>query len=150
MRWAKYNPCEFYNLFIKFSTINDPQIRSDLFSILVCLVYDGADSALIKKASDWMMDNILSPSKVLNIMDVSIRYYAIAIVHKAVLVGLYNSTDVSTYMPPYKADSYDIPLDEKALSGTRMSGYSAIDYDLARYVLIDHFESAFSQYGHTG
>lgn len=148
MCWAKYNPCEFYNLFIKFSTINDPQIRSDLFSILVCLVYDGADSVLIKKASDWMMYNILSPSKVLNIMDVSIRYYAIAIVHKAVLVGLYNSTDVSTYMPPYKADSYDIPLDEKALSGTRMSGYSAIDYDLARYVLIDHFESAFSQYGH--
>lgn len=148
MRWAKHNPCEFYELFIKFSTINDPQIRSDLFSILVCLVYDGADSGLIKKASDWMMDNILSPSKVLNIMDVSIRYYAIAIVNKAVLIGLYSSDDVLSYMPPYKSDNYVIALDERALSGTRMSGYSAIDYDLARYVLIDHFESAFSQYGH--
>lgn len=148
MRWAKYNPYEFYELFIKFSIINDPQIRSDLFSILVCLVYDGADSTIIKKASDWMIENILNPSKVLNIMDVSIRYYAIAIVNKAVLIGLYSSEDVSSYMPPYKSDNYAIALNERALSGTRMSGYSAISYDLARYVLIDHFESAFSQYGH--
>lgn len=148
MRWAKQNPFDFYSLFLKFSSINDPQIKSDLFSILVCLVYDGADSTIIKKASDWMMENILNPAKVLDIMDVSIRYYAIAIINKAVLIGLYSSDDVISYMPPYKSDNYAIALNEKALSGTRMSGYSAITYDLARYVLIDHFESAFSQYGH--
>lgn len=148
MRWAKHNPCDFYNLFLKFSLINDPQIKSDLFSILVCLVYDGADAAIIKKASNWMMENVLNPAKVFGIMDVSIRYYAIAIVNKAVMIGLYSSDDVVSYMPPYKSDDYAIALDERALAGTRMRGYSAIEYDLARYVLIDHFESAFSQYGH--
>lgn len=149
MRWAKQNPSGFYDLFLKFSTINDPQIKSDLFSILVCLVYDGADSAIVKRASDWMMENILHPTKVYGIMDVSIRYYAIAIVNKAVLLGLYSRNDVLLYMPPYKSDNYAIALNKKALAGTRMSGHSAIDYDLARYVLIDHFESVFSQYGHS-
>lgn len=148
MRWAKYNPYEFYELFIKFSTINDPQIRSDLFSILACLVYDGADSNIIKKAADWMMQNILHPSKVFNNMDISLRYYAIAVINKAVMIGLCSSSDIALYLPPYKSEDYSIDLDARALSGTRMSGYSAIGYDLARYVLIDHFESAFSQYGH--
>lgn len=148
MRWAKQNPTEFYDLFIKFSTVNDPQIRSDIFSILVCVVYDCADTDIIKKASNWMMENILHPSKVLNIMDISIRYYAIAVINKAVLIGLYSNADISPYMPPYKSTDYSIALSKEALTGTRMHGYSAIDYDLARYVLIDHFESAFSQYGH--
>lgn len=147
MRWAKHNPDRFCELFIKYSSINDPQIRSDLFSILVCVIYDVADSSIIKKATDWMMGNILHPTKIFNITDVSLRYYAIAIVHKSVMSGLYSNEDVSTYMPPYKSNDYYIPLDVRALSGTRMSGYSAIDYDLARYVLIDHFESSFSQYG---
>lgn len=146
MCWAKQAPSEFYKLFIKYSAINDPQIRSDLFSILACLVYDGADSTIIKKASDWMMENILHPSKVFNNMDISLRYYAIAIINKAVLIGLYSSSDVAPYLPPYKSEDYSIDLDIRALSGTRMSGYSAISYDLARYVLIDHFESAFSQH----
>ena len=144
MRWAKQNPTEFYDLFIKFSTVNDPQIRSDIFSILVCVVYDCADTDIIKKASNWMMENILHPSKVLNIMDISIRYYAIAVINRAVLIGLYSNADISPYMPPYKSTDYSIALSKEALTGTRMHGYSAIDYDLARYVLIDHFESAFS------
>ena len=148
MHWAKQNPDGFYELFIKYSTVNDPQIRSDLFSILVCVIYGVADSSIIKKATDWMMENILHPTKIFNITDVSLRYYAIAIVHKSVMSGLYSNEDISAYMPPYKSDDYYIPLDARALSGTRMSGYSAIDYDLARYVLIDHFESSFSQYGH--
>lgn len=148
MIWAKQNPAQFFELFLKYSDVNDPQIKSDIFSILVCIVYNGADCTIIKKATDWVMENILHPSKVLDNMDVSIRYYSIAIVKKAVLVGLYNDSDILSYMPPYKSDDYSIALDVKALSGTRMGGYSAIEYDLARYVLIDHFESAFCQYGH--
>lgn len=37
-------------------------------------------------------------------------------------------------------------MNKDALKGTRMGGYSAIDYDLARYVLIDHITSNFVSY----
>ena len=147
MVWAKHNPREFYKLFIKYSSVNDPQIKSELFAILICLVYDGADITLIKEASEWMMDNILDSSKINENMDISIRYYAIAIVYKAVSVGLYRVSDISSYLPPYKSENYYIQLNESALSGTRGHGYRAIHYDLARYVLIDHFESAFCKFG---
>ena len=38
MEWAHLVPEEFYRLFLKFSSVNDPQIKSDLFSILMCLM----------------------------------------------------------------------------------------------------------------
>ena len=37
MQWARVAPDEFYKLFIKFSDVNDPQVRADIFSILMCL-----------------------------------------------------------------------------------------------------------------
>lgn len=51
-------------------------------------------------------------------------------------------------MPSYSSDNYDISLNEAALAGTRMGGYKSIDYDLSRYVLVDDFDSNFTQYGY--
>lgn len=146
MEWAFLVPEEFYKLFLKFSNVNDPQIRSDLFSILVCLIHECADNNLIETVSRWICDNVLHPSKIDNNRDISIRYYSIAILRKAVFIGVFTYEDVSRFLPPYRSLEFKISLNKEALNGTRMSGYSAIDYDLARYVLIDHFESKFGDY----
>jgi len=146
MEWARKAPDEFYKLFLKFSMVNDPQIKSDLFSILMCLTYEGADTKLIKDISEWILVNILHPEKIDDNRDISIRYYCIAIVKRAEILGILTSTDLSQYLPPYSATSNHIALNKDALKGTRMSGYSAIDYDLARYVLVDHIEYDFHTY----
>lgn len=146
MEWALAAPEEFYKLFLKFAFVNDPQIRSDLFSILMCLVYDGADQLLIKTASDWILENILHPDRIDENRNIAIRYYSIGIVKKAIQLNLLNEEALREYMPPYRPMNNSIALNHNALSGTRMSGYSAIDYDLSRYVLIDHISSDFNSY----
>lgn len=148
MVWAKENPSQFYELFLHFSGVNDPQIKSDMFSILMCLVYSGAETELIKAISQWITKNILSPSKIDNNRDISIRYYAIDIIKKAVTLGIYSNEDIKDFLPPYHLSNFEITLNKDALSGSRMSGYKAIDYDLARYVLIDHFERKFNTQQH--
>ena len=146
MEWARLVPEEFYRLFLKFSSVNDPQIKSDLFSILMCLMYDGANPALVKNASDWILENILHPDRIDSNRDISVRYYSIAIIKRAIIMGILNEQTVAEYMPPYTVTGNNIALNKDALSGTRMGGYSAIDYDLSRYVLVDHIESDFNSY----
>lgn len=146
MVWARTAPQQFFDLFLLFSDVNDPQIKSDLYSILMCLVYDGAEDSLIKVIAKWVLDNTLSPAVIDQNRDISVRYYAIGIVEKAKLIGLYTDEEVKEYLPPYTLKNTDISLSTSALSGTRMGGYSAIDYDLARYVLVDHFDGAFNSW----
>ncbi|MBQ8241672.1 MAG: hypothetical protein IJZ38_12740 [Bacteroides sp.] len=146
MTWARLAPTEFYKLFLKFSNVNDPQILSDLFSIMMCLVYDGAGTELVRSVSSWITKNILHPDRIDNNRNVSIRYYAIAILHKAIQMGLLSNDEAVDFLPPYRANGNTISLNKDALQGTRMGGYSAIDYDLARYVLVDHFASDFVSY----
>lgn len=146
MEWARLVPEEFYRLFLKFSSVNDPQIKSDLFSILMCLMYDGADPALVKNASDWILENILHPDRIDSNRDISVRYYSIAIIRRAIIMGILDEQMVAEYMPPYTVTGNSIALNKDAISGTRMGGYSAIDYDLSRYVLVDHIESDFNSY----
>lgn len=146
MIWARIAPREFFNLFLHFSDVNDPQIKSDLYSILMCLVYDGAEDALIKEIADWVLDNTLSPAVIDKNRDISVRYYAIGIIEKAKLTGLFTAEAVKEYLPPYKLKNTEISLNKFALAGTRMGGYSAIHYDLARYVLVDHFDGGFNSW----
>ena len=144
MRWALLSPDEFYKLFIKFCAVNDPQIRSDMFAILMCCLLEVGSTTLLNKAANWLIENILSPEKIETNRDISIRYYATSIVRKACSLGIMTEKDVSAYLPPYHSINYYIDLNKNALTGTRMGGYSAIDYDLARYVLIDHITSCYS------
>ncbi len=150
MFWARMNPQEYFELFSDFAHVNDPQIKSDLFSILMCLMYDGADHELIKSVSEWICKNVLSPEKIDENRDISIRYYSIAIVERAKMLDIISSEVAQSYLPPYTSDKYNISLNKEALSGTRMGGYSAIRYDLARYVLVDHLESDFNPYFRRG
>ncbi len=146
MEWASLVPNEFFKLFLKFSQNNDPQICSDLYSILVCVIYECSDKELIETVSKWICSNVLHPDKIGSNRDISIRYYSIAIIRKAVSIGIFTQKEANPFLPPYTSTTYNIKLNKEALSGTRMSGYSGIDYDLARYVLIDHFEYAFEDY----
>lgn len=147
MFWAKKVPEEYFNLFLHFSENNDPQLRSDLFSILMCLVYDYNNDDFTCKVSQWIQSNILSPEKIDSNRSISIRYYSIAIVKKAKSLGIYKESEVNGFLPPYNAKNSFIKLNKDALNGTRMGGYSAIDYDLARYVLIDHICDPFNIWG---
>ena len=144
MEWARLKPEEFYKLFLKFSSVNDPQIKSDLFSILMCLMYDGADIALVKNVGNWILENVLCLDKIDSNRDISIRYYSIAIIKRAVMVGVLDEQAVAQYMPPYTSVGNDITLNrDAALNGSRMGGYSAIGYDLSRYVLVEHIKFDF-------
>ena len=67
-----------------------------------------------------------------------------------VFTGAVSGDDAQSYLPPYTSEEYSISLNKDALSGTRMGGYSAIDYDLSRYVLVDHLESDFNPYSREG
>lgn len=142
MRWASIVPNEFYKLFLKFSYVNDPQIRSDVFSILMSLLFKYENIELLKKASEWLMDNILIEDKLEENRDIAIRHYATSIIRKAESLGLIDFNTASKYLPPFNSKSLFIELSEEALSGTYMGGYSGISYDLGRYVLIDHITGA--------
>ena len=144
MAWACITPKEFYKLFLHFADVNDPQIRSDLFSILMCLVYDGNDTLFIKDVSNWILSNVLAPASIDQNRDISVRYYSVAIIKKAKILGLFSDEEIRDYLPPYNVNNNVIDLNKNALAGTRMGGYSAIDYDLARYVLVDHINSDFN------
>ena len=148
MRWAQMNPQEYYELFLNFVDVNDPQIRSDLFSILMCLMYDGVDHELVRSVSEWLCTNILSPEKIDQNRDISIRYYSIAIIKRAKMLDIISASEAKKYLPPYISAKYQIPLNKDALRGTRIRGYSAIDGDLSRYVLIDHLEFDFKPYAY--
>lgn len=143
MKWASSHPEEYWNLFLRMAEVNDPQIRSDLFSILMCIAYDDIYVGLLNTISRWVAENILSPSKISGNRDISIRYYAIAIVRRACQLGIMDCEEIEKLMPTYAISDSSIDMDEGALNGTRMGGYKVIDYDLARYVLIDNFDRKF-------
>lgn len=143
MKWSRKVPYEFYKLFLKFSSVNDPQIRSDIFAILMSLLFEDENVELLNIAANWLMENILAPGKIEENRDIAIRYYSTSIVRKAVSLNIVDAETASTYLPPFTPTNDDITLSKEALAGTYMGGYGGISYDLGRYVLIDHLTSVF-------
>ena len=146
MRWALLSPNEFFRLLLKFVNVNDQQVKSDLFSILMCLIFELNDKQLQQQVTEWILTNILAPDKIDLNRDVSIRYYCISILKKSINDGLIDEKIAKNFLPPYKQHHYVINLNKDALSGTRMNGYKGITYDLSRYVLIDRITSIFDNY----
>ena len=150
MKWSLEVPDEFFKLFKKFALVNDPQIKNDIFSILMSLLFTCRNQALLKKAAYWMLRNILSRENISQNRDIAIRYYATSILRKAVELNLIREDTAEQYLPPYAEMLFDIDLNKEALEGERMGGYGPITYDLSRYVLIDHIESCFNANYGTG
>lgn len=138
MRWSRQAPNEFYKLFLKFTYVNDPQIRSDMFSILMSLLFEDENTELLNNVAKWLMENILAPGKIEENRDIAIRHYSTSIIRKAVSHHIVDSETASRYLPPFTPTANNIALSKEALAGTYMGGYGGISYDLGRYVLIDH------------
>lgn len=141
MQWARQVPEEFYKLFLAFSSVNDPQIRSDIFAILMSLLFEDENLELLQSAANWLVENILAPDKIEENRDIAIRHYSTSIVRKAASLNVIDSEKANIYLPPFTPTSNHIALSEEALAGTYMGGYGGITYDLGRYVLIDHITS---------
>ena len=147
LQWALHVPGEFYALFLSFSSVNDPQIKSDLYSILMSLLFEEDLPGLLQATANWLMENVLAADKIKDICDIAIRHYATSIVRKAQSLGIVDSETASMYLPPYRPASNCINLSQEALAGTYMGGYKGITYDLGRYVLIDHITSVLPDHG---
>ncbi len=147
MKWARQVPEEFYNLFLMFSSVNDPQVRSDMFAILMSLLLESENTKLISTAANWLIQNVLALDKIEENRDLAIRYYSTSIVRKAESMGLLSSESVSNYLPPFYVSTNNIALNKDALAGTYMGGYGEITYDLGRYVLVDRITNVFRDYG---
>lgn len=145
MEWSRQVPDEFYKLFLKFSSVNDPQIRSDMFSILMSLLFEDENTELINTAANWLMENILAPDKIEENRDIAIRYYSTSIVRKAASLNIVDLETALQYLPPFIPMSDHIALSEEAIAGTYMGGYGGISYDLGRYVLINHITGVFPE-----
>lgn len=142
MRWGLMRPEEFFLLFKKFALVDDSQIQSDMFSILMSLVFESDNELLTKESAVWIAENILNKENIDNFRNVSIRYYSIAIVRRAEQLGLLKKDFIRRLLPPYTVKSDTILLNKEALVGTK-NGYKCITYDLARYVLVDKIASKF-------
>lgn len=147
LEWGIIRPEELYKLFLKFNTVNDPQIRADIYSILMSVIFEINDDDMLKKTAEWLLNNIFTNEGLEKNRDAAVRYYSRSIVLKAYYNKLLSYELIETAdINPHVSEMYNINMNKDALNGTRMGGYSGIDYDLARYVLIDSLTHGFNDF----
>lgn len=142
-RWGLNNDVRYFELLRICSDVNDPQMVSDLFSIALGIALNSAVSdEYLQNTGQWILNNVFSPDGLKKYCDASVRYYAKSIVeiaekHDILLSGF------ERVKLPYQYDIDLLPIAVEASAANRMSGYSEINYDLARYVLCDHINGGF-------
>ena len=145
MNWAILCPNEFVLLLNKIIEINDIQLLEQICGISMCLCYKTKDNDIVKEILNIMEEKFFSRGKI-KTYDFQIRTYIRDIAELAFKLKIINPKKLKKYLPPYNC-SEEIKLNLKAAEeGNTMSGYSAIDYDLARYVLCDHISYRFFDY----
>ena len=151
VRWGLSNPAEFAKLFGRFYSIDDPQIREDMFAIAEEIVSQGvADAAVEAEMGRLALDSVFSePDKPGN-RDAALRFYGRIIVERCISDGLLDESEAAVCRPPYAVPSPDgsLLIFPDACNATALVGYWPIHYDLARYVLVDRLASTFGIYGH--
>lgn len=145
-KWSTGNLNNFFNLFLEFINVNDPQILSSLFSILAYSFYKENNKEVLLKVTNWIMDKVLVSNETEVIRDISIRYYALAMLYRSKELGVLSDVDIENFKPPYKVSKNEIDVNQDAFVGSRMGGYSLIEYDLSRYVLIDPIDHIFNSF----
>ena len=142
--WALDNYMDFYKLFCKCININDFQVIEELFSIAygLALVHN-VPSDYLKEFSEWILYNVFSNEGLHRYENILIRYYAQAIVKRAIKEGVSKDSNINIITPKYNYEPDRLELFEDAINSERMGGYNAIDYDLSRYVLCDKMEHFF-------
>ncbi len=142
--WGILQPLEFWKLFEKCISINDMQILEDMFAIAygISLNQFVCEEYLIT-ASHWILDNLFSKIGLKRYENIVLRYYGTGIVKIAIAKGLLDAEMIHVVTPPYNYETEVLPVYKEALNSSRMGGYKAIKYDLARYVLCDDFDRYF-------
>lgn len=151
VRWGLSNPAEFAKLFGRFCSIDDPQIREDMFAIAEEIVSQGVAVAAVEaEIGRLALDSVFSePDKPGN-RDAALRFYGRIIVERCISDGLLDESETAVCRPPYTVSSPEdsLPIFPGACNTTASVGYWPIHYDLARYVLVDRLTSTFGIYGH--
>lgn len=151
--WAMHSPSEYAKLFAQLSECNDPQIREDLFAIAGEVTCQGlADSATEKRFAEIAISSVFNaPDKPGN-RNACIRHYGRIIVEKCCVDGVIDLGTAKRCRPPFDADATAsaLPIHAAAANTNRMSGFQTINYDLARYALIEKLESSFGIQLHRG
>ncbi len=148
VEWAISTPGEFTQLFGRFCSIDDPQVREDLFAIaeeVVCRgVVDPADEEEIGRL---VLGSLFSDPDRPGNRDAALRFYGRILVERCHSDGLFSEKEVDRCRPPYAIHGDDVlPIFPDACKAEYMDGYWPIHYDLARYVLVDPLASAFGIY----
>lgn len=142
--WSILQPLEFIELFKITYQTNDPQMKEELLSIAMGIVFTmPTDSLVIDKFGKWVLEEVFADGKIQNTFDAAIRYYSRAIAERAYSCGFISQKQILECRPPYKNSNKRISMNIDATEGTVMSGYGPIDYDLSRYVLCDSIKSQF-------
>lgn len=144
--WGLSNPTEFSTLFSRFCSIDDPQIREDIFAIAEEVCCQGTtDTAIEAEIGRIVLDSLFSKPDNPGNRDAALRFYGRNIVERCFLDGLLSESEASRCRPPYAIHSADVlQIFPDASKATAMSGYWPISDDLARYVLSDRLADVFN------
>lgn len=145
--WGLDNPREFAKLFALFCDCDDPQIREDMFGIAAEITWVNNVGPDIKtELASLVIGSVFEePNKPGN-RNGAIRHYGRLLIEHCCADGILPDDTLISCRPPYNVLPEDsaMPVFPDACTSERMSGYGPIHYDLARYVLVDALESAFS------
>lgn len=141
--WGKSCPEEFIKLLDYTYEVDDVQMKEDLMAVAMSVVMCLNDAPnMVALFSNWTYLNIFEGDKILDNLSCAIRYYGRAVIERAFTLGKVSEEILNASRPPYRLGN-NLSININALKGTRMGGYGPIDYDLARYVLVDPIESRF-------
>jgi len=141
--WGKACPEEFIKLLDYIYEVDDVQMKEDLMAVAMSVVMCLNDAPnVVASFSNWTYLNIFEGNKIVDNLSCAIRYYGRAIIERAFALGKVSEEILNASRPPYRLGN-NLSINIDALKGTRMGGYGPIDYDLARYVLVDPIESRF-------
>ena len=142
MKWSLLCPNEFMLLLNKIDKVNDVQLLEQIYGIAMCLCYKSKDYDIVRKILHIIEKNFFL-DKEIKTYDFQIRTYIRDIAQLALKMNIIDKRQVEKYLPPYNCNEMINLNLNAAKEGTRMGGYSSIDYDLARYVLCDHISYRF-------
>lgn len=148
IKWGMKNPEEFACIFERFVNCNDPQIREDIFAIAEEIVCQGnLDSVVKQRICTFAIEAVFKYPDRQGNRDAAVRHYARLLAEHCNGSGLMATGDIDLCRPPYSLDTEKspMPISKVACRAEAMCGYGPINYDLARYVLVDRLASAFKR-----
>lgn len=150
-KWGIVNPISFFELLIYLSDLNDEQVLEDLFSIAYGIAFDpNVEQEYLIRLCTWILENVFSKSGLIKYENSFIRHFCSGIIKIAVSRELMVVGSEIAINPPFKNANHYLEIAPEAAKSVRMSGFLAIDYDLARYVLCDELDEFFKTSFDTG